>query len=281
MKKILINEIEINYIDNEAKSEKTLLFIHGNSHSSRTFRRQFRSKNFSNYRMLAIDLPGHGSSDQLEEYSVMKFAEVLRDFCEELQLHKLILIGHSLGGHVALQALREINPDGILIFGTPPLSLPLDMLGFKANQDLQLIFQSDLTHEQIEQIIKNFYTKTELDTIDIDDFKRTHKEFRPEMFKSLTDQTFKDEREILKQYRGACAIVHGINDKLIDISPLESKIELNNLWQGRVIELNSSHNLHIESSDEFNHIVKIFADEVFETDLHENNNPPERMSYDN
>lgn len=281
MKKILINGIEINYIDNEAKSEMTLLFLHGNSHSSRTFRRQFQSKNLNHYRMIAIDLPGHGYSDPLEEYSVIKFAEVLRGFCQKMHLDNLILIGHSLGGHVALQALDEIRPDGILIFGTPPLSHPLDMLGFKENQDLQLVFQSDLTQQQIEKIIRNFYTTKELDQIDIEDFKRTHKEFRPGMFKSLCEQNFKDEREILSKFNGARAIVHGIEDKLIDMNPLKTKIDLDHLWQGRVIELNSSHNMHLENSDEFNNVVKMFADATFDTERLDNNKLLEFMSYDN
>ena len=281
MKNILINDIEINYIDNEAKSEKTLLFIHGNSHSSRTFRRQLQSKDFSEYRMIAIDLPGHGYSDRLEEYSVMRFAEVLRDFCRELQLHKLILLGHSLGGHVVLQALHEINPAGILIFGAPPLSHPPDMLGFKENPDLQLIFQSDLSESQMEQIIHNFYTKEELDSIDLEDFKRTDKDFRPSMFKSLSEQNFQDEREILRKFSGARAIVQGLNDKLIDMSQLMNKINMDSLWQGRVIELNSSHNLHLESCEAFNYIVKTFADEVFKTKFLESNKPAEVMSYDN
>ncbi len=57
----------------------------------------------------ALDLPGHGkSSRDVGEGSTEDFAEVLKGFMEALEIGRVHLVGHSLGGAVALTcALAE------------------------------------------------------------------------------------------------------------------------------------------------------------------------------
>lgn len=55
-------------------------------------------------RVLAIDLPGHGeSSKQPGDYSLGSLASTVRDLLDALGIERAVLIGHSLGGGVALQ----------------------------------------------------------------------------------------------------------------------------------------------------------------------------------
>ncbi len=56
------------------------------------------------FRVLAPDLLGHGESAKPEgDYSLGAYANVLRDFLEVLGLERATLVGHSLGGGIALQ----------------------------------------------------------------------------------------------------------------------------------------------------------------------------------
>lgn len=56
------------------------------------------------HRVLAPDLLGHGESAKPEgDYSLGAYANVLRDFLEVLGHDRATLVGHSLGGGIALQ----------------------------------------------------------------------------------------------------------------------------------------------------------------------------------
>jgi pimeloyl-ACP methyl ester carboxylesterase len=268
---IIIDSTQIHYIDNHRETDKVILFIHGNSHSSRTFRHQFQNQQLNEYRLIALDLPGHGDSGALNEYSLAKFTHILTGFVEQLDLKEIILVGHSLGGHIAIEAVSQINPKGIFIFGTPPLSIPLDMGGFKANKDLELVFKDKLSDSEVTQLAKNFYSKSEIDVIDLDDIKKTHEGFRFSMFQSFGAQLFQDEVKITNAFAGRKAFIHGTQDKLINANYLNDKIDLSGVWQNKIIEIDSSHNLHIENYQEMNALIVDFAASVFEFDLLPNN----------
>lgn len=58
-------------------------------------------------RIFALDLPGHGKSDGIGRQLIEDYAQSVRDFLDALKLSKAILVGHSMGGAVALSfALR-------------------------------------------------------------------------------------------------------------------------------------------------------------------------------
>ncbi len=66
MPEVLIHRDKIHYIDGESfnKSHPTLLFIHGAGQSHATWRLQEDIfTNHPEFNFIAIDLPGHGSSD--------------------------------------------------------------------------------------------------------------------------------------------------------------------------------------------------------------------------
>lgn len=63
------------------------------------------------YKVISIDLPGHGKSKVYGEIHTMEFmAEKVKDVLSELQIDKSVLVGHSMGGYVAL-AFAELFPE--------------------------------------------------------------------------------------------------------------------------------------------------------------------------
>ena len=64
-------------------------------------------------RVITVDLLGHGNSDCLGYvHSMDLFAETIEAVLKQLRIRKCILIGHSLGGYVAL-AFADKNPQKI------------------------------------------------------------------------------------------------------------------------------------------------------------------------
>lgn len=89
-----------------------LLLIHGlgATHADWEAQIAFFSRIF---RVIAPDLRGHGASDQSAPYSVERFAADLLQLVEQLHLGAHALVGHSMGGAVAMQ-MAILRPERIV-----------------------------------------------------------------------------------------------------------------------------------------------------------------------
>lgn len=100
----LKNESQIAYID-EGQGNKTILFIHGLAMYSMCWARNIEYLK-ARYRCIAVDLPGNGLSTKGDyPYSIDYFAESIFELIENLKLTNLCLVGHSMGGQVAMRLL--------------------------------------------------------------------------------------------------------------------------------------------------------------------------------
>ncbi|MEY4577957.1 MAG: hypothetical protein RL701_2660 [Pseudomonadota bacterium] len=80
-----------------------LLLIHGIGDSSDTWS-EIIPRLAQNYTVIAPDLLGHGRSDKPRaDYSVAAYANGMRDLLKLLNIERVTVIGHSLGGGVAMQ----------------------------------------------------------------------------------------------------------------------------------------------------------------------------------
>jgi pimeloyl-ACP methyl ester carboxylesterase len=98
-----------------------LLLVHGNSSSANSFARIMRSDFANQYRLVALDLPGYGLSDQRSSYTVALWKQAIATVARETDTEQGVLVGWSLGGHLCIQT-SNLLPDlkGLFVFGTPP-----------------------------------------------------------------------------------------------------------------------------------------------------------------
>jgi pimeloyl-ACP methyl ester carboxylesterase len=97
-----INGIRLAYQD-FGDGPKSMLLVHGWACDHTTLAPQIDFFRHS-YRVIAVDLRGHGASDAPhEEYTLAGFANDLACLSDELRLQKPIVIGHSMGGTVSLE----------------------------------------------------------------------------------------------------------------------------------------------------------------------------------
>jgi pimeloyl-ACP methyl ester carboxylesterase len=94
----------------DAGQGEVLLLIHGMAGSSATWRAVMPQLS-KKFRVVAPDLLGHGESAKPRgDYSLGAFAVWLRDFLDELGVSQATVVGHSLGGGVAMQFVYQ-HPD--------------------------------------------------------------------------------------------------------------------------------------------------------------------------
>jgi pimeloyl-ACP methyl ester carboxylesterase len=91
----------IAYVD-EGKGEHTLLFIHGLANYAMVWQKNIEYlKQY--YRCIAIDLPGNGlSGKEPHEFGMKFYADAVYGFIQALGLKDLTVVGHSMGGQVAM-----------------------------------------------------------------------------------------------------------------------------------------------------------------------------------
>lgn len=94
-------DIQLHYI--EQGQGQPMVLLHGNGEDSSYFVHQIAHFSKSN-RVIAIDTRGHGQSPRGEKpFAIKQFAEDLKDFLDEINIAKAILLGFSDGGNIALE----------------------------------------------------------------------------------------------------------------------------------------------------------------------------------
>jgi len=97
----------------EGDPSLTFLFIHGLGENLRTWEKVEEQLTIP-YRILLIDLPGHGQSplQRRTNYSHDNLSRLLWKFVDEIGIGDLVIVGHSLGGNIALR-MAAIRPEKI------------------------------------------------------------------------------------------------------------------------------------------------------------------------
>lgn len=112
MKAIHFQYKEANFYAEEQGQGKALIFLHGFLENRQMWTSILEALP-NTYRKITLDLPGHGKSENLAYvHSMEEMAEVVMALVKHLRLKKFTLIGHSMGGYVAL-ALADKYPDNL------------------------------------------------------------------------------------------------------------------------------------------------------------------------
>jgi pimeloyl-ACP methyl ester carboxylesterase len=119
---ILFNGGKVYYSDT-GKGEPVIL-LHGYLETSEIWS-GFEQKLAGKFRVISIDLPGHGLSKVYDESHSMEFmAGAVKGLLDNLNIKKVFLTGHSMGGYVTL-AFLELYPEllkGYCLFHSHPFA---------------------------------------------------------------------------------------------------------------------------------------------------------------
>jgi pimeloyl-ACP methyl ester carboxylesterase len=97
----------------QGKGDPALVFIHCWA-CNRHFWDNQVAEFSKTYRVVTIDLPGHGESGQgRKNYSVESYGDDVKTVVTKLNLKRVVLVGSSMGGPIALEATRRM-PDRVV-----------------------------------------------------------------------------------------------------------------------------------------------------------------------
>ncbi len=116
--KLPINKIPIQVkADVRKTGDDLIFFIHGLGCSRETFADVWNVKKLEHYSIISPDLPGFGESPGNSNFSyhLEDFAEICRQLLEIYPGKNVHLVGHSMGGAIAL-LLIDLSPHRIVTF---------------------------------------------------------------------------------------------------------------------------------------------------------------------
>ena len=95
------------HYQNHGKGREALVFVHGWTCSLKFWSRQVPAFD-GKFRVIAIDLPGHGQSDKPEvSYTMDLFARAVNAVLGDTGVERAVLVGHSMGTPVIREFYRK------------------------------------------------------------------------------------------------------------------------------------------------------------------------------
>jgi pimeloyl-ACP methyl ester carboxylesterase len=246
------------------------LLVHGNSASGLAYARQLSSPLGEKFRLVAIDLPGHGLSARASTpesvYTLPGYARVVAGIARQLGMEDAVFVGWSLGGHIVLEATDQLpHARGFMIFGTPPLAYPPAMgEAFLPHPAMAYTFQRDLADEEAEAYVAAFF-KPQAATIPESfraDCKRTDGRARETLGGSIAPGLYRDEVQVVENLKVPLAILHGEHEQLVNLDYFK-RLNAPTLWHGAVQMVpDSGHAAHWENPVQFNALLEAFITET-------------------
>lgn len=256
-KTFIYKNINITFTD--SGKGNVIVLIHGfleNSTMWKTIIPILEKKN----RIITIDLLGHGKTENIGYIHSMKDqAKMIKSVLNHLKLRKYHLIGHSLGGYIAL-AFTELylnNIKGICLMNSTAKS---DSKERKLNRERAITMVKSNKTSFIKMAIPNLFTSKSKGV-----YSKEIELIKQEALKTSTQGVIaslegmknrKDRTEILKNDDLKKMLIIGKEDPLLNQKELHQQVKNTNTT---VIEFSNGHMSHIENREELIAIILNFC----------------------
>ncbi|WP_417582824.1 alpha/beta fold hydrolase [Pelagibacterium sp.] len=245
-----------------------VLFLHGNSSSSAAFYKQFESPLADRYRFIAIDLPGHGASDNAADpkagYTIPGFADTVVELIDALGVEAIAVVGWSLGGHVGIELLdKDPRIAGLMAVGTPPVSggvLGL-LRGFHKQFDLTLTTKGRLTRREMARLARLCFGDAAPQNLH-DAIARADWRMRKVMGHGLMMGAGVDQKKVVEHSPVPFAVVNGKREPFARLDYLAG-LDYANLWDGQCHVIDAAgHAPFLEAPEQFNALLGRFINDA-------------------
>lgn len=260
------------YIEKPSDNASTaILMIHGNSLSKESFLPQLESDLLDEYRLIAIDLPGHGETKVNNNFtfSLKNLSEFLCEFADNVIDEEIVLVGHSLGGHLCVQAASGIpEVKGFFLMGTPPLTTELRVPPFNDHPAMGLLFKDELDNDELEIIANSMhFDSSETAKKIIEAVLKTDSTLRSSLGQSVASGDYKDELNELRRIRISPALVLGEKDELINADYVK-EIAKSTGWLNKLhIIPSAGHSVQLEAPETVNKLIVEYISFIYSNQI--------------
>ncbi|WP_345949542.1 alpha/beta hydrolase [Mucilaginibacter sp. PAMB04274] len=268
---IIIENYTITYHERNSEANETVFFIHGNSNSSLLWDKQLNDEQLQSYRLIAIDLPGHGESSHaenpVEDYTIIKLGGLMYNTINQLSDGKpFIVCGFSLGSNVVAEMLTfDLRPKGIILVSPSIVGQALAPATIKNKAIIgEVLFGSNITQKKLDEYLQlaipdQYHHERGLLQ---SDYLRTDHNVRVFLMKNALKGIFSDEVALVNLSELSCLMIIGLDDEITSPDSYDAV----DLFTAKVnfIKLDSTgHFIPLESPKRLSNLVKMYADETF------------------
>ena len=256
MKQIIYKNTAISYSDIGTGS--TVVLLHGFL-ENKTMWKDLAPNLSKKNRVLSIDLLGHGETECLGYvHSMEENAEIVKAILSRLRIRKAVIIGHSMGGYVAL-AFAELYPKivkGIVLLNSTAKE---DSEERKMNRDraVKAVKQNYINFVRIS--IANLFSENNRDRLENEIEKMKLAALKTPLqgiVASLEGMKIRKDRQfILKETDFKKMLILGKKDSVLIYDENLSQIENTNT---ELISFPDGHMSHIENKEELEKVMVSF-----------------------
>jgi len=262
-----VNNINLSY-DDVGEGSIPIVFLHGFPFDKTMWQEQLDYLK-STHRVIALDIRGFGkSTDEESHLSMDLFANDLILFIDRLGLEKVIICGLSMGGFIALNAMKRFPSrfEALILCDTQCIadSYEVKSKRYKTIEDIQEYGVTNFN----EGFIKNVFHEDSINN-------------KPELVEQLRKVVFSNSQHIITQGLVAlaersetCSILNDISIPTLIIcgkedvvTPLDESKFLNKNIKGSVLHVitNAGHVSNLEEPIKFNKHLRNFLTDFCDT----------------
>jgi pimeloyl-ACP methyl ester carboxylesterase len=259
------NGRQIHYLE-KGTGSKHIVLLHGFAANTYTWRNQVDELVKKGFHVWALDFLGFGFSDKPQDvdYDADLYRSQVLDFMDAMHIPKAHLVGHSMGGIVALNLAgnepRRFHSLTLIDSTGYEMELPFVFsLTKKMGKTLLPLFSRTLIHQILKQL---YYDHSLITQEQIDAYWTPFKlagsrETTLKILKMFDNQIFRDQQPTYKNIKIPTLIIFGKEDRWIPISHLELFTKDIPHAKQAVID-NCGHAPQEECPEEFNRIFLKF-----------------------
>jgi pimeloyl-ACP methyl ester carboxylesterase len=243
-----------------------ILLLHGYLESSDVWN-GFAAKLSSKFRVIKVDLPGSGHSDTFGETHTMEFmAEAIKELLDHLNLPKVFIAGHSLGGYVTLAFLElfRYRLSGYCLFHSSPFPDVPETIG-KRKREIEIVKKGKKNIMYPDNVTRMFASSNlEKFSDELQRSKHIASTIPADgIIAVLNGMMLRPSRlSLMEEGKVPCLWILGAMDNYIPCEQIQTRVKLPSNAK-TVILKNSGHMGFIEEEEESLRVITEFVNAVF------------------
>ncbi len=215
------------HYEEKGEGNSHVLFLHGYEGSTFTWLSQMDFLAQEEYHVWALDLLGFGLSDKPLDfpYSIDLFSSLIADFLNEKQIGECHIVGHSVGGGLALYLASQF-PDRIRTLSlVAPMAYPMKLPSYLSlARRLGSLALPLMTRNSVHRLLKTVYynpkeiSKEQIDAYWIPLEMPNGKEVALKMLSVFDPQFFASQTSLYSSFELPVLLIWGTEDRWVPSS---------------------------------------------------------------